>query len=261
MRREIAGMGILLHLLASNCLFGQSTDTSAVLTPYQRQSLIDYCEQYGDVISVSELSNVDGFTADEAKWLWESVKNTEIGTGKSRTHSLTAKFKKKYASEGFSIASKYAYTGTEIEAGLTVDNDPTEKFPDFTSGYVKYRKIIAGDYSARFGQGLVLWKAFSMNTMGEPSTLMHKQSGFAGYRSTDESNFLRGACASIPIGNKWELSVLGSYKKENLTAVDSGNIHGYAAGANLRYSSGNLRIGFTAITYGYDKPVKRRIQD
>ena len=261
MRREIAGMGILLHLLTSHCLFGQSADTALALTPYQRQSLIDYCEQYGDVLSVSELSNVDGFTADEAKWLWESVKSTEGSTEKHRTHSLTAKFRKKYAADGFSIASKYAYSGIKLDAGLTVDNDPMEKFPDFASGYVKYRNIIAGDYSARFGQGLVLWKAFSMNTMGEPSTLMHKQSGFAGYRSTDESNFLRGACALIPVGSKWELSVLGSYKKENLNAVDSGNVHGYAAGANLRYSSGNLRVGLSAITYGYDRLIKRRIQD
>lgn len=256
--RSAAFFVCLFFYSAGHC---QDTDSARVLTPFQRQSLIDYCEQYGDVLSASELSNIDGFTPDEARWLWENIK-VSIGQGNGAgKHTATAKFKKKYLSDGFSATAKYAYEGNRFSAGITIDNDPMEKFPGFTSGYLKYGNFIAGDFSARFGQGLVLWKAFSLNALGEPATLMRRQSGFAGYKSSDENNYLRGVSARIPIGRRLECNAFASFRKVDLNAVDSSAVHEFVAGVNAGFSSENWRIGLTAVTYCYDRQIRRRVGD
>lgn len=271
MRRENVGVGsldaaartaaFLFFLLVCTVGHCQDADTSRMLTPYQRQSIIDYCEQYGDILSAGELANIDGFTPDEAMWFWESLKEASAPPGSGGRHLLSTKFRKKYFSDGFSTTGKYRYEGRRLSAGLTVDNDPMEKFPDFLSGYLKYGNFIAGDFSARFGQGLVLWKAFSLNTMGEPSTVMRRQAGFDGYKSSDESNYLRGICAKIPIGQQFECSAFASYNKVDLKSVDSAGVHEFVAGLNLSCSSENWRVGLTAVTYCYDRQVQRRVGD
>ncbi len=269
MRRENVGIDILSAAVRSAaffiCLFiysashCQNADTTRVLTPFQRQSLIDYCEQYGSILSASELGNIDGFTPDEAQWLWDNIKGEmeqRSGTGK---HTATAKFKKKYLSEGFSTTAKYTYEGNRFSSGIVIDNDPMERFPGFAGGYLKYKNFIAGDFSARFGQGLVLWKAFSLNAYGEPATLLHRQSGFAGYRSSDEKNYLRGVCTKIPIGRRLECNGFASFRKVDLNAVDSSDVHEFVAGVNAGLSSENWRIGLTAVTYLYDRDIRRRV--
>ncbi len=261
MRRELVGIGILVLFFTNFNGHCQNTDTSQVLTPFQRQSLIDYCEEYGEVLSASELGNIDGFTPDEARWLWESIKGTETQSDRIGKHTASARLRKKYLSEGFSATAKYGYEGNRLSAGITIDNDPMEKFPDFVSGFIKYGNFIAGDFSARFGQGLVLWKAFSLSTMGEPETLMRRQAGFNGYRSSDENNFLRGICAEFPLGRKIKCNAFASYRKSDLNAVDSCDVHEFVAGINASYSSENWRLGLTAVTYCYDRQIRRRVGD
>lgn len=291
MRREISGMGILRAALFGAaflfCFFAveasaQERDTLLEISEFKRQSIIDYCEQYGDILSVSELSLVDGFTPDEAQWLWEDVKAMNLGEGSRPVHTITSKFKKKYAGEGFSLTGKYDFDSRrKLSAGLTVDNDPCEKFPDFLSGFVKYGRVIVGDYSARFGQGLVLWKAFGLSAMGEPASLVRRPAGLQPYRSTDESNFLRGAAGSFRVGRLAEISLFASYNAVDARLVDScytsiatdglhatdaerakrHSMHEVVFGSNCTLQGDNWRVGITAVGYSYNKHNGRRIQD
>lgn len=262
MWREIEGIGILLFSLFS-CVSasGREQDSLRTLTPYQIQSILDYVETYGDILSVSELSHVDGFTKDDAVWLWESARQYLNRDLSRPQHQISSKFRKKYKQEGFSISGKYFFdNGGNLSAGAVIDNDPGEKFPDFISAHVKYKGLVAGDYSARFGQGLVLWKSFSYQSMGEPSVLMKRGKGIQGYKSTDEENFLRGAACSFNLGRHTGVSVFGSFKGVDVKPRDSGQVHEFVAGANAQYERGRFKVGLTAVCYSYDRPVKKVVR-
>jgi len=263
MRREIVGIGFLVLLsFCGNTLYCQKIDSSAVLTPFKLQSLREYVEEYGDILSISELSHVDGFTADDAAWMWNNAREYLSRDMTRSRHEFSTRIKQKYGQEGFSLSGKYFFeNGNRLSAGVVVDNDPGEKFPDFLSAHIKYRNVVVGDYSARFGQGLILWKSFSYSAMGEPSVLMKRGSGIQGYKSTDEENNLRGIAASFKIGKRLDLSVLGSYKLTDVNARDSGKLHEFVAGANLTCKWEKLKVGITIAGYSYDGLRKVVVKD
>lgn len=261
--------------------FGQERGRMDTLSAYQRQSIIDYFERYGEIMSVAELSLVDGFTRDEAEWLWDDVKCFFPSDGKRTSHLVTSKFKKKFLSEGFSATVKYDYTGKRMSAGITLDNDPMEKPVDFISGYVGYGRLLAGDFSARFGQGLAMWNGSSMNIMGEPSALMKRASGIKGYRSADESDFLRGAAVSFDLGDRCGMSLFASYNAVDASADDStytsivtGGLHStdseiarrhamheFLSGAHATFCRNTWEAGVTLVVYSYDRKNARKVRD
>ena len=263
MRREIEAIGAIFTLVfASFNSYAQEPDTLArQLTPFQKQSLRDYVEEFGDVLSVTELSNVDGFTPDEAAWLWDEASRLMSRDSSRWKGALTARAKKKYSQEGFSIMSKYLLeSDSGFEAGVVVDNDPGEKFPDFVSAHVSHKGLVIGDYSARYGQGLVLWKATALNVMGEPASLLRRAPGISGYKSTDETNFLRGAAYSRTFG-RFETSVFASYKKADAKSLDSCSVHEAVGGFNVGLKGRNWKIGLTAVGYTFDRLVKHTVRD
>ena len=262
MRREIEAIGVLFTSLFFTCVsFAQEKDTALTLTPFQKQSIQDYIEEFGDVLSVTELSNIDGFTPDEAAWLWEEAMRVTAHDSSSWKGVFTARARKKYAQEGFSLMSKYVLSSASgFEAGVVLDNDPGEKFPDFVSAHVSHKGLILGDYSARYGQGLVLWKASALNIMGEPSSLLRRGCGLSGYKSTDESNFLRGVAYSRSFGSL-ETSAFASYKTADVKPLDSGSVHEIAAGVAAAYKGRNWKIGVTAVGYSYDCLVKHTVRE
>lgn len=291
MRREIKWGGILRAALGPAAFFvsvsvcfqasGQEKGRRDTLSAFQRQSIIDYCEEYGEILSSSELSLVDGFTADEALWLWNDAKSALPSPDGGTSHLVTARFKKKFLSDGFSATVRYDLAGRKLSAGLTLDNDPMEKPVDFISGYVKYGRVLAGDFSARFGQGLVMWNGLAMNVMGEPSSLARRAGGLKGYRSTDESDFLRGAAVSFDVGRRCEVSVFASYNALDAAADDSSytsivtgglhstdseiakrhSMHEVLAGTNVSFSGSNWKVGATAAGYSYDRKNGRKVKD
>ena len=96
-------------------------------------------------------------------------------------------------------------------------------FPDFYSFYVsagdirlskdgRYRLVsaVAGNYSLRFGQGLVLWSGFSMSSLASPSTVVRRQAGVRPYTSTDENNYFHGAGLTLAFPAGFEATVFYS---------------------------------------------------
>ena len=291
--------------LEINLLTRRQMEECGLLTPFQIESILDYRKEYGDILSLSELSLVDGFGHEAIELVRHFFRFTSLQAiafpfaEESYSHRFSTKVRKKMKSEGISLTLKYKMEyGRRISAGLTLDSDAGEKLtsyyhPDFTSLHlawsprelplhkkkIRFRKVVLGDYVARFGQGLALWKAFPVSFFGTPSSLSKRGSAITPYTSTDESNFLRGA--GVTFGSQgMECSLFASYNGVDARVVGDScytsiitdgvhiteaeratrnSMHEYLLGGHFSYDFSRLQIGVTALCYGYDKCNARRV--
>lgn len=211
-----------------------------MLTPFQVESILEYRSKYGDILSSSELMAIDGFVEENvealaAVLLFEPSPPSE---GRRTRQVITARVKKPFAKDGFATTAKYCLTSGKIGVGAVIDNDPGEKFPDFVSAFASFKGFVAGDFRARFGQGLAVWKGMSFNSLGEPSALAGRESGITPYTSSDEENYLRGVGWSGKVG------------ATSLNAFAS--VKGKSGAVNASRVFGRWKIGSTAVC-GVDK--------
>lgn len=253
-------------------------DSLHLLSPFKIESILDYRKERGEILSAAELSLVDGFTEEDVEALEALVSFDPVPAGRRPSHNFTTRFNKKKGADGFAVTSKYDWVSPDFFAGLTVDNDAGERYPDFLSGTISFKGITLGDYRACFGQGLVAWNGMSFSTFGEPAALMKRESGVRPYRSSDESDFLRGVAAAFRRGRA-SISLFASAKGCDARIVDGAytsiavtglhvtdleqerknSMHEYLAGANVTYTAGNFRVEATAVSYSYDKPCGKRV--
>ena len=251
-----------------------------LLTLFQVESLLAWRERYGALRSATELGLVEGFTPEDAKALRAFFTFGDAAPAVPTKQTYSAKFRKKWEQQGFSLTGKGVYEAPDWSAGVTIDNDPKERFPDFWSVSARYKGLYAGDFTARFGQGLVLWKSFSLSAFGTPSSTSRRGAGLREYRGTDESNFFRGlgwtqrfkaftvtafasynaVDARIVDGRYTSIATDGLHATETERAKRHA-MHEWVAGANVAWQKGRWHLGVTAVGYGYDKPNGRRVQD
>lgn len=100
-----------------------------------------------------------------------------------------------------------------VQAGFAAEKDageqfwgPVQKGYDFYSAtlqlnnFGRFRTIVAGDFRANFGQGLVLRHDFGIGKSSYVLNVSPRNSGLKKYNSTDEVNFFRGAGTTIRVG-------------------------------------------------------------
>ena len=148
---------------------------------------------------------------------------------------------------------RYRYTvGKRISLGFIAEKDPGEMFfrvpPGLSAslregismtgfdyysfhvgfeskGVLKY--VVAGDYHARFGQGLVLWSGLSFSGSSDPSSVKRFAPGIRPNTSANENQYFRGGAFTMA----WkgiEMSALYSFTKvdANIVYEDSSDLHG-----------------------------------
>jgi len=108
----------------------------------------------------------------------------------------------------------------DFSFGWNAEKDRGEKFLwnprskwfgfDFHSFHMQFQEkpgfknLLFGDYTASFGQGLVLGGGFGVGKGSETITTIRRAgSGFRPYGSLSESGFFRGTAATIPLGGNW----------------------------------------------------------
>ncbi len=119
--------------------------------------------------------------------------------------------------------------------GITAEKDPGEEFFrgsnkqgfDFYSAhfylknYNRVLKTIAlGDYTASMGQGLILYSGFGRGKSAEVLKIKRNRRTIKKYSSVNEVNFLRGAAATIGLGNHLELTTLFSSRRRDANLPD-----------------------------------------
>ena len=272
------------ELLASpinlNAASRTQLEETGLLTLFQVESLLAWRKRYGAIRSATELGLVEGFTPEAAQILRAFFSFGDPAPARTTKQTYTAKFRKKWQQKGFSLTTKGLYEAPDWSAGATIDNDPLERFPDFWSVSGRYKGLYAGDFTARFGQGLVLWKSFSLSAFGTPASAARHVGGLREYHGTDESNFFRGVGYSHTF-KAFTVTAFASYNAVDARVVDGRYtsiatdglhatdtekakrhaMHEWVAGANVSWQKGRWHLGVTAVGYGYDKPNGRRVQD
>lgn len=119
--------------------------------------------------------------------------------------------------------------GDLISTGFLLEKDSGEKsYNDLTSGYVStknigvFKKIIVGDYSVQFGQGLAIWSPYSFSKSSNAIYPVKKHPHYLKeYKSSDENKFQRGISATFGLG---KVSITTFYSSNKFDArIDSLN--------------------------------------
>ena len=220
----------------------------------QIKDLIDYRTRYGGILTLKELTVIGGFSDELMNRLASLVRfdmlpdSFQLRRSKQLHQSWLFRMKTGFpVSAGFSSVkskppvypgapigyfSRYrAEIGQRIELGLTAENDAGEELwrhsnsagPDFVSGFFSWhgtkmiRKVVAGDFHLRFGQGVSLWSGGGVTYASDLSSLMRTGDGVRPYSSCDENNFFRGLAVQLarrPV--KISLFYSDKYKDANL---------------------------------------------
>ena len=194
---------------------------SGLLTHYQAVSLADYRSRHGDVLSYSELAAVDGFGEAFVQKIssfisLESASLPGLPMADSKAgHEIVLKSASKtlFASDAsnyveYLYAVKYSLSDAgNYSAGLAFSKPYGSGWiPETICGYLRYDlkrgrgKVIAGDFNARFGQGLALWNGMSVGSLASPSAYLKRSSGISPSSSFSGTYALRGLSADMTYG-------------------------------------------------------------
>lgn len=192
---------------------------------------------------------------------------------------------KRYEGDPFYYSLKYRFRySNRVQFGFTGEKDAGEqawssynKVFDFYSGHLqmndiwKFKTINLGDFSASFGQGLVLNTNYGLGKSAMALNVMNRNEGLKKYSSTDEYNFFRGAGATVKF-DKLNLTafysikkidgdtangVFASIKKDGLHRTPSNidkkhNVWMQVVGANASYRQQFFRLGATFLNVQLD---------
>ncbi len=274
------------------------------LSDFQIKAVEDYTRTTGKIVSIYELANIPGFDRetvemmipfivldkipdihpDRTMWRNTLLTNLSVKPGEHDSSSLGTQWR---------ILTKYSFSAGPLAGGLTAEKDPGEKLlagtpplPDFLSAHLAYagngiiRKMIAGDYSARFGQGTGINTGFRTALTPISPDYMTARDEIRPYTSTDENNFFRGIAAEFGFKNI-DISLFYSRKYIDATINSiTGTSESYVTnfykaglhntysllqkkdavsetltGASASYNLKNLRIGLELISSRLSLPV------
>lgn len=290
-----------------------------VLDDVQIDRLLQYRKDYGRILTIYELNTIEGFHPDilmqiEPFIQFGPVEHVPLTTRQLlkrgrhellfRTHGILQKqegFLEQdngtipYEGDRYRYYMRYKFQAEDIlSAGITADKDPGESFftgsnPhgfDFCSAYLGVRvnkvvqNITLGDYVVRSGQGLVLWQGFSLGRPVHAINFSRTGRGVRPYSSSGESNFFRGAAASLNFGhtgitffisNKTsDANVVTSdsagtcftslptsgYHRTASEIADEKRVADFNTGTILNYRKGNIRIGAVFLYQRYGMPFE-----
>lgn len=127
--------------------------------------------------------------------------------------------------------------GRHVRLGLMLDKDPGEPFQwdpststygyDHVSAHLalqdigRIERLIIGDFSAAFGQGVTLWRSMAFGKGRDPvSPIARSGRGLAPFASTEENQFFRGTAATVRLTPSLSVSALASRRTLD-ASVDS----------------------------------------
>ena len=145
------------------------------------------------------------------------------------------------AVQGGPIASGLRYRhnfDNRLRFGFTAENDAGEAFfkksnpqgVDFYSAHLfvqnlnrTVRSVALGDYTARFGQGLLLQLGFAAGKTAESVSISRSGHKLRPYGAFGEARFFRGAATTLAFGKHWEITALYSDRRRdgNVTQPDT----------------------------------------
>ena len=294
------------HPLNLNAVTREELQRLPFLEQKQAEAIIDYRTRYGAFHSVGELFLIPELDRSQIRWLQQLMTAEVLSGGEDakpvskrsgwRQELTTRVDVPLYERAGWpwaqGLANRARYTlqaGRHWDVGLRAEKDAGE--PMFTrdnplwdswGGHVMLKDLplgrwlkgammILGDYKATFGEGLVMNTGFRFGK--QQANLWRSPSLLRPHRSTDENRFLRGAAATLTLGQQWSFTVLYSWRKldatiqkdNTLRAINTTGLHrteselarrgslaSHTAALHLAWQRGGGHVGFTALYQYYD---------
>ena len=240
---------------------------SGLFTHYQMICLMDYLTRHGDILSLTELSAVDGFGEDFVRKLAPFISlesnrlpghtrqeggtlfhELDIKTSVQRNDDIMGQYAMKYRLEA----------GDRIQAGVALYGSYDAFRPQAFSGHFIWNfrrysaKIVAGDFNARFAQGLTLWNGMGISGLNRPSSYLKRASGISASNSFTGNYAMRGIAAE---------SLVGKFRITAFTALTSDKDGaGLLPAANISWLWRNGQAGVThyasSVLSGHDMVLK-----
>ena len=252
---------LLKRPLDLNQLSKDDLDLFPFLTPVQKAAYVEYLEIFGPLLAEYELQAIPYFdlitirrllpfvkigqrSTDPLSKNWKSEGNHQLILRWSNTLETKRGFLENeegaspYKGDANALYLRYRFSLTDrLSFGFTAEKDEGETFFrkdnkqgfDFYSAHFflqnptgRLRSLALGDYSVSMGQGLILFNGFSSRK--GPLTTQIKRSGrtLRRYSSVNESDFFRGAAASISLSDKLLLTTFFSTKKRDANIETEG---------------------------------------
>jgi len=202
------------------------------------------------------------------------------------------------------LYARYKHTyENRLSYGITMEKDAGEYFFkennkagfDFYSAHFfvknisnRIRAVAIGDFSVRFGQGLILNSGFGRGKSADAVRIKRNGSTLNAYTSVAENDFMRGAGAAIGISKNIEISVFGSRLNRDANIVvpdtldqqefffsslqasgfhrtqseidDEKSITQNTLGGNIDFNANRLNIGANVLYNSFDRPFQRNSQ-
>jgi len=275
------------------------------LSDFQIKALADYAHASGRIFSVYEIANIPGYNKETAEMMIPFITlddklKTDSDSVKWRNTLLTNLSDKpgmddtSLTGSSLKMLTRYKFISGGFSGGFTVEKDQGEKLlsgnpplPDFMSAYIAYngrrviRKLIVGDYSARFGQGTNINTSIRTGLSLTAPGYMSARNEIRQYTSTDENNFFRGMAAELTFKNlgliifyskNFSDATLGSSSVTSKDYVENfytSGLHTSSSqsakkdavtdqtyGINLSYNLNNIRFGLAWSEDRLSLPVK-----
>lgn len=235
------------HPINLNKTSVEELKTLVFLSPLQISNFFVYAKENGQFLDVLELQSIDGFDVKTVENLLPFVTVnaiTEYQNFKFKDmfnlgeHDIMIRFAQtlqkqkgfrdlpgnRYLGSPERFQTRYRYNYAAIvSAAITFEKDAGEKFIgkpfDFFSANValfklgRVKKLVVGDYTLQFGQGLTLWSGFSFGKGPDVTSVAKKDLGLRPYTSTNEYSFFRGASATINLYKHFDITPFVSFRK------------------------------------------------
>lgn len=235
-----------------------SMRSCGIFSPFQTASLLDYRSRHGDIMSLQELSSIDGFTEDIARRIapFISLDGGSLHSYRSGFSPVSvdiasrggARFADGAVSGGYALKGRID-AGDALSVSVSSSYPYSEMFnlPEVYSGCIDFKprriplRLIAGDFNARFGQGLALWNGMSMTGLQKVSSFFMRTSGLSSSWSFTGSSAHTGLACEYSF-SRFRLSALASFpqlKKDGFKAVD------ILPAANLCWHGRNASVSVT----------------
>jgi hypothetical protein len=201
----------------------------------------------------------------------------------------------------YNLALRYRHTfDNRLRFGFTAENDPGEAFFygsnrqgfDFYSAHLfvqnlnsRVKTVALGDYSARFGQGVLLQTGFSPGKSAETVSVTRGGRKLNAYGAFGEAFFFRGAAATIAVHKNVEITALYSDRRRDGNVLipdsidleaseiefsslqtsglhrtageidDEKSVHERVGGISTAFNWKNGQVTANGLYIGYDKPL------
>lgn len=226
-----------------------------LLSRGQAEAIIKYRNESGELLELYELQSVPGLDLELIRTLlpFVTVRPTQSGKKfvkrvvsqqssyfltryertlqKSRGFTSAADSSSRYQGDPGRIYSRLRITSPgDVSIGLTGEKDAGEEWNngfDFYSGHFQLINkgplvnVVAGDFTAQFGQGVTLGGGFGAGKGSETiNTLRRTTVGFIPYSSANELGFFRGAAATIRLRDNMRAHAFASWLPRDASGAD-----------------------------------------